>query len=476
MLSTTAFLVFFAGTTQGFLQFPLSPAQIARQRKCSVSSNYNAELHALTATNMNVKNGSRLLRATGFPSTRRNVFGIAFSGLLTNLLGAAANASSDAPDTSQCSSSRRKAIAYRTISLPVDEFGVKVPVSVWYPVTDERAGDSSKPLPPGIKYDYKISLRRIGQLLAKWEFIPEIISKDFSLTPSASVLSNIRVVDGNSIPIPGNASPKKGDGAAKSGTKVVFLAHGFLGSRSDLAYIAEDLASQGFVCVAAEYPESLEASYPRLDGLDRVAINKRLIPYVEDIVPKPIISYSAIGHSLGCGTIMQMGDDSWNRVMMGTGRAPALPSARNKPSSGGDSVYKNPIIGGRLLFITSVNDSLTKFGGGIQIPDGYTILNDSQLKEDGGVAAQSKILDRTALVFNGEKAPNHISYLSANVNDAMLSFLSPLLPVTKALGIPVLDFDKYADSRDSVATGTVLKPVISSFLVGAPEVSAKSKS
>ena len=45
-------------------------------------------------------------------------------------------------------------------------------------------------------------------------------------------------------------------------TKVVFLAHGFLGSRTDLSYLAEELAAQGFVCVAAEYPESLEASYP----------------------------------------------------------------------------------------------------------------------------------------------------------------------------------------------------------------------
>jgi predicted dienelactone hydrolase len=376
-----------------------------------------------------------------------------------------ANASTGAPPSG---SSAQTAIAYRTESLPVAEFGVEVPVSVWYPVPDER----KNPLPREIKYDYKISLRRIGQLLAKWEFIPEFVSKDFSLTPSASTTSTIRVVDGKSIPIPG------GDKAAKAGSKVVFLAHGFLGSRSDLAYIAEDLASQGFVCVAAEYPESLEASYPRLEGLDRAAINKRLIPYVNDMVPQPILSYSAIGHSLGCGTVLQMGDDSWNRVLMGSGKAPESPNKTRKSSTDGDSVYKNPVVGGRLLFISSVNDSLTSWGGGIQIPNGYTVLQESKLQENDweAAAAQSKKLDRVAVVFRGEKAPNHISYLSENVNDAMLSFLSPLLPVTQALEIPVLDFDKYKDSRDSVATGRALKPLISGFLAGAPESSTTSKS
>jgi len=100
----------------------------------------------------------------------------------------------------------------------------------------------------------------------------------------------------------------------------------------------------------------------------------------------------------------------------------------------------------------------------IEIPEEYTVLEENELQENGGTISQSKKLKRAALIFRGENAPNHISYLSENVNDAMLSFLSPLLPVTKTLSIPVLDFDKYADSRDSVATGRVLKPLISSFL------------
>eukprot|EP00531_Pseudo-nitzschia_arenysensis_P015907 CAMPEP_0116127882 /NCGR_PEP_ID=MMETSP0329-20121206/7068_1 /TAXON_ID=697910 /ORGANISM="Pseudo-nitzschia arenysensis, Strain B593" /LENGTH=368 /DNA_ID=CAMNT_0003621993 /DNA_START=282 /DNA_END=1388 /DNA_ORIENTATION=+ len=366
--------------------------------------------------------------------------------MLTNLLG-----SSPASAASVTATSCSLAIAYRTITLPVPEFDVEVPVSVWYPIKEDGGS-----LPPDVKYDYKISLRRIGQLLAKWDFIPEFISKDFSLTPSGA--STIRVVDGTSIAI------SSGD-ASKS--KVVFLAHGFLGSRSDLGYIAEELASQGFVCVAAEYPESLEASYPRLEGLDRVAINKRLVPSVKEMLPQPIGSYSAIGHSLGCGTVLQMGDESWSRVLMGSGKAPLSPSAStNRPSMDGTSVYRNPVVGGRLLFISSVNDGpVNSWGGGIQIPDGYTVVQESKIREDG--ASAMKDLDRVAVVFGGETAPNHISYLSENVNDSMLSFLSPLLPVTKVLGIPVLDFDKYSESRDSVATGTVLKPLISGFLANA---------
>eukprot|EP00535_Pseudo-nitzschia_heimii_P002343 CAMPEP_0197191882 /NCGR_PEP_ID=MMETSP1423-20130617/24197_1 /TAXON_ID=476441 /ORGANISM="Pseudo-nitzschia heimii, Strain UNC1101" /LENGTH=278 /DNA_ID=CAMNT_0042644665 /DNA_START=358 /DNA_END=1191 /DNA_ORIENTATION=- len=276
------------------------------------------------------------------------------------------------------------------------DFGINVPISVWYPLVN----DSSTPLPPEIKYDYKISLRRIGQLLAKWEFIPEFVSKDFSLIPSGS--SVVRVVDGKSIPISGAVAKMGG------GTKLVFLAHGFLGSRSDLGYIAENLASQGFVCVAPEYPESLEASYPRSERLDRAAINKQLIPYIKEMILQPIISYSAIGHSLGCGTVLQMGDDSWNRVLMGSGRAPELPSKTRKSTTDGDNLYKNPVIGGRLLFISSINDGpVTSWGSGIQIPEDYTVLKESELLENGGGIPQLKNCNRVALIFKGEKAPCH---------------------------------------------------------------------
>uniref|UniRef100_A0A7S4AX54 1-alkyl-2-acetylglycerophosphocholine esterase n=1 Tax=Pseudo-nitzschia australis TaxID=44445 RepID=A0A7S4AX54_9STRA len=467
------FVTYLATTTDGF---SFSPAALNRRRHPSFGPTYNLNedknLCILSATNTNRNNSLRV--------TRREIVDASLYGILANLLFAAPmsasalSAASSVEDNSAepISASQRasmqKAIAYRTISLPIPEFDVNVPVSIWYPM-DSGASDvpSSTTLQPAeIKYNYRISLRRIGQLLARWDFIPEFISKSFVLDPSISTMSTVRVVDGKNIPISTTSS---------TGTNVVFLAHGFLGSRSDLAYIAEDLAAQGFVCVASEYPESLEASYPRLEGLDRVVINRGLIPYVQNVVSQPILSYSAIGHSLGCGTVLQMGDDSWNRILMGSGKAPELPSSRSQESASSSSApssnYKTPIVGGRLLFISSVNDGpVTSWGGGIKIPQGYTVLQESQLDaiaaSNGSVVAP-RGFDRVALVFDREDAPNHISYLSENVNDAMLSFLSPLLPVTKALNIPVLDFDKYASSRDSVPTGNVLKPLISNFLLAA---------
>ena len=44
---------------------------------------------------------------------------------------------------------------------------------------------------------------------------------------------------------------------------------------------------------------------------------------------------------------------------------------------------------------------------------------------------------------------NHIDFLSAETNDAMVDFLSPLLPVARTLKVPLLDFDKYAENPNS---------------------------
>eukprot|EP00534_Pseudo-nitzschia_fraudulenta_P002612 CAMPEP_0201119194 /NCGR_PEP_ID=MMETSP0850-20130426/3362_1 /ASSEMBLY_ACC=CAM_ASM_000622 /TAXON_ID=183588 /ORGANISM="Pseudo-nitzschia fraudulenta, Strain WWA7" /LENGTH=485 /DNA_ID=CAMNT_0047384815 /DNA_START=40 /DNA_END=1497 /DNA_ORIENTATION=+ len=485
MHCSVVFLVVFAtifSTAHGFL-FSASPAQRARgPRSFGFDTGLRASTTASSSNNHGINTNSLLLPSAAGTQrrTRRDFVGSSFCGFVTSLLVAgpmSAGASSDGRGDINSSSSSpvsraggsslaQTTIAYRTLSLPVEEFGTEVPVSIWYPIPggggDEGSSDPS--LLPEARYRYKISLRRIGQLLARWDFIPEFVSKEFSLAPSAAS-SAIRVVDGEGIPIASASTIKAG----ASGSGLVFLAHGFLGSRSDLGYIAEDLASRGFVCVAAEYPESLEASYPRADGLDRDAINRRLVPFVEGVVQQPIASHSAIGHSLGCGTVLSIGDESWNRVLMGSGRAPESPSMKNEMVPGNRN--RAPVAGGRLLFISSVNDGpVNSWGGGIAIPDGYSRLEESGLSSESSetTALPGGSSGRLALVFDRDDAPNHISYLSENVNDAMLSFLSPLLPVTKALGIPVLDFDKYADSRDSVPTGEVLKPLIARFLAAAP--------
>ena len=132
---------------------------------------------------------------------------------------------------------------------------------------------------------------------------------------------------------------------------------------------------------------------------------------------------------------------------------------------------------GSSLIISSVIVGLVQsYMGGIRIPEGYTMLQESQLVHDD----TKIILDRAALVFDREKeAPNHISHLSSEVNDAMISFLSPLLPIAKFLKNSVLDFDKYVDSRDSIATGSIFEAnyiklfiVISRQLVAPEQVSS----
>ena len=50
------------------------------------------------------------------------------------------------------------------------------------------------------------------------------------------------------------------------------------------------------------------------------------------------------------------------------------------------------------------------------------------------------------------------------VNDAMQAFLGPLLPVARALNVPVLDFDRYGLVRDADATSRRVVPVATGFL------------
>ena len=63
---------------------------------------------------------------------------------------------------------------------------------------------------------------------------------------------------------------------------MVLLAHGYLGSRFDLSHIREALASEGFLVLASEYPESLAASYDATSSdtgmpIDRMAITDKFL-------------------------------------------------------------------------------------------------------------------------------------------------------------------------------------------------------
>lgn len=330
--------------------------------------------------------------------------------------------------TAATTNQAKSAVAYKGFSLPVREFGVEVPVACWFPSGNQEI-QSSSTLTAAI-YDYRISVRRIGQMLAGWEFIPGFYAREFSLPPSRS---DVAVGSGVSLP--------------KSGP-VIILAHGFLGSRFDLSHLGETLAAEGFTCFSAEYPESLAATYDRADGLDRDVINARLLKYLHDSLDVEATKFGVVGHSLGCRTVIRIGDETWARVFIAGG--PRLP----------DGTY----IGGNGLFISSMNDGLlskSRFGGTQVYQSDIALLKEEQLQS---TSSQSALPSRAAMLFDRPDAPNHISFLTESVNDAMIDFLAVLLPVAKALKIPVLDFDRYQVSRDSSQTAAVVHPLIVQYL------------
>jgi len=113
-------------------------------------------------------------------------------------------------------------VAYRSLSIDMPQYnGVNVPVAMWFK-GNKKSLSSNK----NVKYFHRISIKKIGYLLARWDFIPDFLSKDFQLNPTYNV------VDGESVDLP-TVGP------------VIILAHGYLGSRFDLSHLAEQLANQG---------------------------------------------------------------------------------------------------------------------------------------------------------------------------------------------------------------------------------------
>lgn len=338
-------------------------------------------------------------------------------------------------------------VSYQPLSLPLTDFGVSVPVACWFPseysssstVVESSEVPSSNAQVTAV-YQHRISVRRIGQLLAGWDFIPEFASRQFTLEPgTANVLMQSQQSENNELP----SSIK---------APVVILAHGYLGSRFDLSHLAEKLAQQGFVCLAPEYPESLAASYDRIAGLDRQRITDQLLESLSRYKIQAS-SFGIIGHSMGCGTAVQTGDSSWTRVCIAGYPGQQVP-------------------GKNVLFLASMNDgavSLERFGGKAAIPADYTMLQQSSLQTSVAAMMDERLPSRAAMVLDRPAADdynsfNHISFLASGVNDAMIDLLSPLLPVAQSMSIPVLDFDKYQQSRDSLPTAAVLHPLVVAYL------------
>lgn len=331
-------------------------------------------------------------------------------------------------------------VAYKSFSITMKSFDTAIPVAMWYPMKNNIKEEDVSYSPA--KYKHSISIPRIGQLLANINFLPSFLEKGFILNPTLNNSGEVKVVDGTNIAFP----------SCKNVIPVIILAHGYLGSRFDLSHLAESLADQGFICISPECPESLAASYPRTEGLDRTKIISEILngPVLNELIsssPKNTkVKFGIIGHSLGCGTATNTGDKAWTRVCIA-----GYPGEREDT------------VGGDMLFISSINDgtvTLSRLEGAI--PRDFVRMNE----KDERVISSSKssIPRRTAIIFESDTGPNHISFLADGVNNAMIDLLSPLLPVAQAIGIPVLDFDKYQVSQDSKPTADVVIPLVSSYL------------
>ena len=329
-------------------------------------------------------------------------------------------------------------VIYEPISLHI--FDEQIPVAAWYPSTINEM-TSNEYSSRRVTYPHRISVQKIGKSLAGWNFIPSFTTRTFAIDAA----DNVMQIEKNLSTQTQQHQPK----FASSRAPVVLLAHGYLGSRFDLSHYAEDLASNGFLVLSPEYPESLAESYDSTTKpIDRTLITRLLLSNLKEQWEVNAISYSIIGHSLGCGTVNKTGDDTWNRVCLA-----GLPSS-----------------GSKCLFVGSTNDGAVPLGRAL---DALQSLQYTPLEESVARCQQwGKLSSRTSLIFRdvsnkdatAPPPPNHISFLSKGTNDAMVDFLSPLLPVARFLDIPVLDFDKYQLVRDSDATGKVVRPLVVDYL------------
>jgi hypothetical protein len=290
-------------------------------------------------------------------------------------------------------------VVYQPLTVTVS--GVQVPVAAWHPpvkemdsttTTSATSTSSSSSMQPLDSYQHRISVQKIGKKLAGWTFIPAFVNRNFSLNP-ASQNSNIRVVS-TTQQLPASAP-------------VVILAHGYLGSRFDLYHLAEKLASEGFLVLSAEYPESLADSFDAVivdsasgevrSIIDRDMITNQLLSTLQETWKVTPTSFGIVGHSLGCGTAERVGDDTWTRVCLA-----GFPSSRGN--------------GANCLFVGSTNDGAVSVERAMSVLRDYNYVN---LKEDTIRSLSStqqlstlKLPSKASLIFTSATAPNHISFLS----------------------------------------------------------------
>lgn len=327
-------------------------------------------------------------------------------------------------------------VGYRSIQLRVGQ--KQVPTSVWYPaqVGKATANIAAEKKP----YQHFISVGKIVEVL-QGALLPRSVGWEFDLQAG--------------MPIFADASPLVPETSAASETPTrlqqlrssagllpkncaVIFAHGYLGSRFDMLHLCERLASQGFVVAAPDFSEGLSGAVSELPRRDIVA----------ELLAKLRRAWGAqqfgiVGHSAGGGTAtVSPGPFACGRVAV-AGLAPG---------------YDDP---DPLLVLASEGDGVVRLERVLQaIPSGTPCVEDpgnyDLSKKSGAVLLRRGLKD-------GHQAPCHISFLSAETNKAMISLLSPLLPVARVLEVPVLDFDTYLELQDSEEVAAATLPLIEDF-------------
>ena len=290
--------------------------------------------------------------------------------------------------------------------------GVAVPAAVWLP------GDAATDTGDAAVYDYRISVGKLFRTFLGAP-LPGALGWSFPLAPSAGVFA---------------AAPSRGAAARPA----VVLAHGFLGSRFDLALYGEALAARGAVVVSPDFDQSLTGSYAPDPGggSDRSAIVAAALRHARgDLGATGAVG--CLGHSMGAGTAMR------------------LPGAAARVAIAG---FAEPVDDAPWLAVASANDG--------PVPLSRV---EPQVARCRGVVRVGGDVDgpwprRAALFLEGPAAPTHVSYLAPAVNDAMQTFLGPLLPLARALNVPVLDFDRYGLVRDAEPTADRVVPAAVGFL------------
>ncbi|KAK3287682.1 hypothetical protein CYMTET_4818 [Cymbomonas tetramitiformis] len=304
------------------------------------------------------------------------------------------------------------AIGFSSTSVRVGEGpGTTVPVSMWYP-TDTRLSPSSIPA----TYDYRISITKIVKLLIS-QGLPVPLARDLPIT---------RTFGGTPYNVIANAAPR-----SRAAPAIIFC-HGYLGSRFDFLHACERLAAEGFIVAAPEFAESLSAT-PGFEP-DAATTRPAIVRETVSLLRKELGIGSAIGllgHSAGGGTASTMsGSFPLGRAAVAGYRSYKGEDPLLVVASGGDRVISLERVRGEILAGKIPTDTFL-------------------LPEDGALPSGA--------------APCHISFLSKETNDEMVTLLSPLLPLARVLDVPLLDFDVYADTRDSDDCAKLVLPTLSQF-------------